>query len=54
MNSNYKEGNLFDTWEILVKKYDTKNSVTKNKIMYEFQNIKQDPKDTFGEYLHMI
>jgi len=54
MNSTYEEGNLFDAWEILVNKYEPKNSVTKNKLMSEFHNIKQDPKDTCVEYLHKI
>ena len=54
MNSTYEEGNLFDTWEILVNRYEPKNSVTKNKLMSEFHNIKQDPKDTCVEYLHKI
>ena len=54
MNSTYEEGNLFDAWEILVNKYEPKNSVTKNKLMSDFHNIKQDPKDTCVEYLHKI
>jgi len=54
MNSTYEEGNLFDAWEILVNKYEPKNSVTNNKLMSEFHNIKQDPKDTCVEYLHKI
>ena len=54
MNSTYEEGNLFDAWEILVNKYDPENSVTKNKLMYEFHNIKKYPKDTCVEYLHKI
>ena len=54
MNSTYEEGNLFDAWEILVNKCETKKSVTKNKHMSEFHNIKQDPKDTCVEYLHKI
>ena len=45
---------MFDAWEILVNKYEPKNSVTKNKIMSYFHNIKQDPKDTCVEYLHKI
>ena len=54
MNSTYEEGNLFDAWEILVNKYEPKNSVTKNNLMSDFHNIKQDPKDTCVEYLHKI
>ena len=54
MNSTYEEGNLFDAWGILVNKYEPKNSVTKNKLMSDFHNIKQDPKDTCVEYLHKI
>ena len=46
MNSTYEEGKLYDAWEILVNKYEPKNSVTKNKLMSEFHNIKQYPKDT--------
>ena len=40
MNSTYEEGNLFDAWDILVNKYEPKNSVTKNKLIYYFHNIK--------------
>ena len=54
MNSTYEEGNLFDAWEIIVNKYEPKNSVTKNNLMSDFHNIKQDPKDTCVEYLHKI
>ena len=54
VNSTNEEGNFFDSWKILVNKYEPKNSVIKNKIMSEFHNIKQDPNDTCIEYLHKV
>ena len=54
MNSTNEEGNFFDAWEILVNKYEPKNSVIKNKLMSEFHSIKQDPNDTCIEYLNIV
>ena len=34
MNNDYVDGNFFDACNILIDKYDPKNSFTKNKIIY--------------------
>ena len=54
MNKDYVEGNLFDAWNILIDKYEPKNSVTKNKIISRFDNIKQEHSDTCVEYLNKV
>ena len=41
MNKDYVEVNLFDSWNILIDKYDPKNSITKNKLISRFDNIKE-------------
>ena len=54
MNKDYVEGNLFDSWNILIDKYEPKNSVTKNKLISIFDNIKQEHSDTCVEYLNKV
>ena len=54
MNKVNVEGNLFDAWNILIDKYDPKNSVTKNKLISSFDNIKQEHSDTCVEYLNKV
>ena len=54
MNKVNVEGNLFDAWNILIDKYEPKNSVTKNKLISSFDNIKQELSDTCVEYLNKV
>ena len=54
MNKEYVEGNLFDDWNILIDKYEPKNSVTKNKLISTFDNIKQEHSDTCVDYLNKV
>ena len=36
------------------QQYETKTLVTKNELMYELNNIKQDPKYSCVEHLHKV
>ena len=54
MDKYYVESNFFDSCNILIDKYDPKNSFTKNKLISIFENIKQEHSDTCIDYLNKV